>query len=472
MRYAALAAAGALLAGLPAAGASEVAVPEDSRTHLAVTVYGNQLALVQDRRRIVLDTGEQSLSFTGVSRQVIPSSAFVAATEGVRVLSLEHRFDLLTPEALLRRSLGREVGVVRTHPTDGTETVEPAEVLSVEAGVVLRYRDRIETGVPGRLVFDAVPEGLTPTPALVATVATDEAAERELDLVYLTNGLSWQADYVLELDDDTGRLTLTGFATVHNVSGTSLPGASLALMAGDVRRVSPPGMPPMPTARNAAVMAMEAAPDAMEREAIADLHLYTVAEPVTLADLETRQLALLSAADVPFTRSYVSESRPSVMRPVRRDAAEDHPEVRINFDNDPETGPGEPLPAGIVRVFGRDAGDALRFLGEQQIAQVPVGRSVELAPGRAFDITVSRVQTEFTRAGLADDAFESAHRITVGNGKDQAVTVTVVELMTGDWTILAESAPHTKTAADRAEWSIEVPAQGEATVTYRVRVRR
>lgn len=472
MRFAAVAAAGVLLAGAPAATASEAAVPEDSRTRLAVTVYGNDFALIQDRRRIALEAGERSLSFTGVSRQLIPSSAFVAAADGVRVLSLEYRFDLLTPEALLRHALGREVGVVRTHPTDGTETVEPAEVLSVESGVVLRYRDRIETGVPGRLVFDAAPEGLVPIPTLAAGVAVEAPGERELDLVYLTNGLSWQADYVVELDEAAGRLAVTGWATVQNLTGTTFPEASLGLMAGDVRRVTPPEPAPRPMARADAVMAMEAAPERPEREALADLHLYTVTEPVTLPDRQSRQLVLLSATDVPYARLYVSESRPAVLRAGGPDRLDTHPEVRLSFENDPETGPGEPLPAGIVRVFRHDAGAALRFLGEQHIAHVPVGRPVEISPGRAFDITVNRVQTEFTRAGLAEDAFESAHRITVTNAKAEPVTVTVIERITGDWTILAETAPHEKTAADRAEWVLDVPAEDNTTLTYRVRVRR
>src|SRR3546814_2054027 len=75
-----------------------------------------------------------------------------------------------------------------------------AELLSAANGVVLRIGDRIETKVPGRIVFDSVPAGLAARPVLSATVVSEAAGEAVLDLGYLTGGLDWQADYVGRLD--------------------------------------------------------------------------------------------------------------------------------------------------------------------------------------------------------------------------------------------------------------------------------
>src|SRR5512134_745464 len=153
-----------MLATAITATAADLQVLPQDQTALAITIYGNDLGLVNDRRTVTLERGHNRLNVTGVSRGIIPSSAFLSADKPIEVLSVDYQFDLLTPAALLARSVGETVGVIRTHPTTREENVEPAEVLSVQDGVVLRYRDRSEAGVQGRLVFDAVREGLAPQP--------------------------------------------------------------------------------------------------------------------------------------------------------------------------------------------------------------------------------------------------------------------------------------------------------------------
>lgn len=470
MRPALIGLATAMIVVTVTATAAEVQVLPHDRTALAVTIYNNDLGLVNDRRSITVEPGRTRLGLAGVSRQIIPSSAFVSGDPPIAVASVDYRFDLLTPAALLERSVGETVGVIRTHPTTGEEAVEQATVLSVEDGVVLRYRDRIETGIPGRLVFETVPADLQPQPTLAATIVSEAGGPLALELGYLTTGLSWEADYMLEVDDAGERLAITGRATIRNTSGTTFTDASLALMAGDIGRDAPPV--PQPRAAMAeSRMMLDAAP-AIEREAIADLHLYTIDEPVTLVDRQTRQIGLFSAANVPLIREYVSVGGPPVFRVIENDRQPEQATVRLRFHNDKETGPGVPLPAGLARVYTRGTDGAVRFLGEQTIPHTAVGQQVEISPGPAFDVTVRREQTDYTQIGTARDVFESAHRLTVANAKANAVSVKLIEIIAGDWEIVEASAPHQKESADRAVWTIEVPAGGTAELTYRVRVRR
>jgi hypothetical protein len=449
------------------AGAQESRLGAEERTALAVTVYGGGLALVRDQRAAELKQGGNRLAFEGVSRQMIPSSAVLGSVAGVRVAEIDYDFDLLTPEALLRRSVGREVEVVRTHPTTGEDTVESATLLGAEGGIVLRYRDRVEIGMPGRLVFKHLPEDLRPLPSLVASVDSDTAGRRELELSYLTTGLSWQADYAVELDEATNRLDLAGWATLTNVTGTDFSEALLGLIAGKINRVSKPG----PRREQMMMRAADAAP-MPEREAVGDLHLYRLERPVTIDDRQTKQVALLTSEGVPFVREYVSEAGAQVSRWQRNESRPSHPQVVLQFDNAESDGPGVPLPAGIARVYTRDSTGALRFLGEDQLHDTPVGESVELNPGEAFDITVTRRQTDFVRSGLPDGVFESAYRLEVENAKTEEITVKLVEIIPGDWKILEESAAHETESAERLVWRLVVPAKGTAELTYRVRVHR
>jgi len=454
------------------AGAQESRLGAEDRTALAVTIYGNGLALVRDQRGAALTQGGNRLAFESVSRQMIPSSAVLRSGAGVRVAAISYDFDLLSPEALLRRSVGSEVEVVRTHPTTGEDTVETATLLGAEGGIVLRYRDRVEIGMPGRLVFKHLPGDLHPLPSLVASVTSDAAGRRELELSYLTTGLSWQADYAVELDEAAGHLDIAGRAMLTNASGTDYREASLGLIAGQVNRVSQPAPRPQYRAMEMAAAMPADAASMPAREAVGDLHLYRLERSVTIDDRQTKQFALLAAEGVPFMREYVSESGVNVFGRQRGEPRPTHPKVVLRFDNAETNGPEIPLPAGIARVYTRDSTGATRFLGEDQLDNTPVGESVKLTPGEAFDITVKRRQTDFGRAGLPDGVFESAYRLEVKNAKNEETTVKLIEVIPGDWKILEESASHETESAERLVWRLVVPAKGTAELTYRVRVHR
>ncbi len=421
MGAAAVFASAATLMAEGASGAETRLTPEN-RASLAVTVYGGGLALVSDQRVADLQKGVNRLAFEGVGNQMIPSSAWLVGTESGSILEIDYDFDLLTPEALLRRSVGKTVKVARTHPTTGEDTVEDAVVLGIEGGVVLRYRDRIETGTPGRLVFEQVPGDLRPVPALVASIDSAVAGERALTLNYLTGGLSWEADYAVEVDLSKGVLDLDGRVTLTNASGTDFRDASLGLVAGQVNRVSHEGGPVLREAamRMNAAMADAAPAPPPEREALGDFHLYTIPRPVDLADRQTKQLALLSATGVPVAREYVSESAVSVYGRERGEPRPTHPDIVLRFENGKDGGPDQPLPAGIVRIYTRDGAGGLRLLGEDRVPHTAVGETVKVSPGQAFDIAVTRRQTDFKRLGTSRqcvrERLEGGHPQRQGRG--------------------------------------------------------
>lgn len=452
-----------------AASADEVRLPVDAQTNLAATVYSSGFAFIEDWRRAGLAAGRSRIAFEGVSPRMDPSSAMLWLPEPARALGLTYDFNVLTAEALLRRALGKEVGVVRTHPTTGEETVEPATVLAVGTGsAILRYRDRIETDFPGRLVFTDAPMELRAQPTLVATVETTAPAEAAIGLSYLTQGLDWEADYALEVDEAASQLALTGRARLTNATGVALKNARLVLVAGDVRRVRSYDVERV--APMAARMAA-APPPEMEPEPVGDLHAYAVPETVTLADQEMRQIGLLSAPKVAFTRRYVSENQFNARFGTAGEPRPIHPQVRYAIVNTAAAGLGRPLPAGVVRLYTRDRAGGLRFIGEDRINHTGVGDTVMLTPADAFDLSVLRRQTDLTRVGGKDSGIvETSWEIDVRNGKAEPVVVDVVEIMPPGWQVLNESAPHQRETARRAVWQVEVPAGGTTRLSYRVRI--
>ncbi|HEX8986834.1 MAG TPA: DUF4139 domain-containing protein [Rhodocyclaceae bacterium] len=455
-------AAGCVMA---AEAANEMASGIADREATAITVYNDDLALVKERRRLKLPSGLARLSWRDVSAQMRPETALLRAASGSPIELVEQNFDfdLLTPAKLLEKYVGREVTVLRSNPTTGEDRAEKATVLAANNGVVLRFADRIETGMPGRIVFPSVPANLRDRPTL-SVLLEAAGGPQSLELSYLTGGLSWKADYVANLSPDGRRMDLSGWVTLTNRSGAAYEDATLQLVAGSVNRVRPP----------APAYAMMAAPAPMARqaasqEALMDYHLYSFDRPTSIADNQTKQLALLSATSIPVQRQYLLAGSEYYYRERYGQIGQKlKPAVFLEFENK-GGGLGKPLPGGVVRVYARDSKGAAQFVGEDRIDHTAKNETVKLRIGEAFDITADRKQTAYRKLG--DGAAESSYRIELRNAKDEPVTVRVQEPMPGDWEIVQESQKSTRESARVAAWNVTVPADGAAVLEYTVRVR-
>ena len=442
---------------------------------VGVTIYNDNLALVKEARKIKLERDFNRLVWREVSAQMRPETAQLrnlTNPAGFRLLEQNFDFDLLTPEKLLEKYLGKEVTVIRTNPATGAETREAAIVLATNGGTVLKFGDRIETGVPGRLAFSGVPENLRDKPTLVVSLINPVAGEQHLELSYLTSGLSWRADYVAELNERDDHLDLNGWVTLTNQSGAAYPNARLQLVAGALNRVSQQ----LPLSRNVRPFAAKMADvEEMKQESLFEYHLYTLQRPTTLAENQTKQVALMSATNIPVRKEFLLMGANYYYSGQYSDIGQKlKVSVFVEFQNK-GNGLGIPLPRGIVRVYKNDAQGNVQFVGEDQIDHTPRNESIRLKLGNVFDVTADKKQTDFRKLageGRYNSIFETAYQIVLKNAKKEAVTVTVREPVPGDWTMASESQPHTKVASGIAEWKVAVPADGKATLTYRVRVKQ
>ncbi|HET7793032.1 MAG TPA: DUF4139 domain-containing protein, partial [Rhizobacter sp.] len=271
-----------------------------------------------------------------------------------------------------------------------------------------------------------------------------------------------------------GTLDLNGWVTLTNRSGTAYPNARLQLVAGDVNRVKEDMR--LLARREKAMMAAPASVAAdMQQEALFEYHLYTLGRPTTLADNQTKQVALLNASRVPVVKELLLQGSDYYYRSSVGDIGQKMKTgVFVEFGNRESSRLGLPMPKGVVRVYKRDSAGNAQFVGEDRIDHTPKNEKVRLKLGEAFDVTADKKQTDFRRRepnNKASYVGESAYEITLRNAKAEPVTVTVREPVPGDWTMLDESQKHTKVAAGTAEWKVVVPAGGSTTLKYRVLVR-
>lgn len=448
---------------------------DQDQASIALTIYNDNLALVRDVRAIFLDADLNRLAWRDVSAKIRPETALlrsITVPSKFRLLEQNFDFDLLTPAKLVEKYTGKEITVIRTNPATGNETSEAALVLSTNEGVILKFNDRIETGVPGRLVFPGVPQHLRDQPTLLLSLLNSSSGKHDLELSYLTHGLSWHADYVAALKETEDQLDLNGLVTLTNQSGIAYRAAKLQLVAGDVNQVQPEQQP---MARKMMTVAAESvAAEHMKAETFFDYHLYAVPYPTTLAENQTKQIALMSATSIPVSKEYILKGADYYYAGKHDLLQQKHiVNVFIQFRNQGE-GMGIPLPKGIIRVYKKDARDNQQFIGEDRIDHTPKNEFIRLKMGNAFDITVDRVQTEFKQiAGTLrhTSIFETAHQITLKNAKKEKVVVKIQEPMLGDWEIISESLAHAKLRAGLIEWQVPIAAENEANLTYRVRVK-
>ena len=445
----------------------------DDQSDLAVTIYNSDIALVRDVRNLGIPRGTSDLRFMDIAATVNPATVhFRSLTEPSRVNVLEqnYEYDLLEPDKLLRKYIGREVTLVRTL-TEGNATRDEevrARLLSFNQAPVWEIGGQIVTGMPAHHVkFPELPGNLYSRPTLIWTLDNRGGPRHRVEASYLAGHLSWSADYVLTVARDDRTADLDGWVTVVNGSGTSFRNAALQLVAGALNRVA--------AARNAmkadALLQREAAASpAMVQEAFSDYHLYTLARKTTVNDSETKQVSMLDATGFPVQKRYVVDGQAFFYRNAQHPGAplKDVVQVLYQFKNEVQGGLGMPMPAGTVRVYQADSRGGLQFVGEDRIDHTPKDETLNLKIGNAFDVVCERKQTDFQRIG--PDVFEVGYEITVRNHKTTPVTVEVNEPIGGTWRMLESSRPWTKTGAWAAQFQVPVAPDAATTLKYRVRV--
>jgi hypothetical protein len=445
----------------------------DDQVDLAVTVYNSDIALVRDTRNLQLPRGSFDLRFMDIAATVNPATVhFRSLTEPSRVSVLEqnYEYDLLEPDKLLRKYVGRDVILVRRRSENGETREEEvkARLLSYNNAPVWQIGGEIVTGLNAdHIKFPELPGNLYTHPTLIWTLDNAGAGSHRVEASYLASKLSWNADYVLTVARDDKAADLDGWVTLANGSGTSFRNTKLQLVAGDVNRVRQVFNKAMDMAARTAPALAEAV---MTQESFSDYHLYTLGRKTTVNNNETKQVSMLTGTGIPVNKRYVVEGQSFYYRNGQHpgSAIKDVVQVYYRFKNEERAGLGMPMPSGVVRVYQADSKGGTQFVGEDRINHTPKDEELNLKIGNAFDVTCERNQTDFEK--IAANVYELEYAITLRNHKTTPVTVDVNEPIGGTWKMMRSSHPFTKTAAWAAAFAVPVAADGTVVLTYRVRV--
>jgi hypothetical protein len=439
-----------------------LAVPQLLAAQSSLTIYNDGRVLVRRELAVKLPKGA-SVQRLGLGA-LDPASVF-SLDPDVAITRLS--YEGATDEAsVLRRSVGKRV-VFRI--PESTDTVS-ALVLGVDPLRLQMPDGRVTFSPPGAALYPA--EVAVADPTLLLDVASARAVDR-LRLGYFTGGASWQASYQAVLGPKDARVA--GMAVLESQALRS-DSAQIQLLAGSVGRAQPAAPPPMPLEKR---MEMAAADAMAVEQRVGEYHLYTLPGRHTLLPGQTTSVALFAPVQVPYERTYEVHGQIPFWGILPQQGDEENAPVEVSYTlkrpRDGEFG-RRPLPGGIVRVYQADSSGQQQLVGEAAVRHTAAGEDVRLSAGTAFDFTAKRVQTGYvtrrdsTKTRGVHTVATADYRVTIANATDSAATVDVLEERGGEWAVLSSSAPAEKLSSTRTRFRVKVPARGEATLTYRVRI--
>jgi hypothetical protein len=449
---------------LAAASASFAADP-------ALTIYNGGYAVVRETLPIDLKSGLNQVSFAGATAQVEADSVIlrdIAGKAEFQILEQSYRNDPVSQAMLMSLFEGKTLEFVRREANKPDSVIIGKVVRSgyVPSGnyvePIIEVDGKLQFLLPGSPIFPSLGTDNILKPTLNWKLNSASSGKINAEVAYLSRGFTWEASYNLVATDQSDLLDVVGWVTMNNQSGMTFADAKLKLMAGDVHRVVEAGIQPF-----GGVSAMAAnivmADKVVTEKSFDEFHLYTLGNPVTLRDKETKQVEFVRATGVKAARVYVYDG-------ADRDGDAGKVQVYREFKNSEANKLGLALPKGKVRFYSQDGDRQLEFVGENQIDHTPKNETIRVLVGNSFDLVGERrlvSQTENSAERIATQTIE----VKVRNRKKEPAEIRVVEHANrgGNWTLTSQSQPHAKKDATTFEFRVPLQPDEEKTVTYTIR---
>jgi hypothetical protein len=451
----------------------------------ALTIYNQNFAVVRDTVPLDLKTGVNDVSFAGVTAQAETDSVILRDPTGkvsLQVLEQSYRNDPVSQAYLLSLNEGKTLDffVREYHKPDH---VVQGKVIRSGYGAggqnqtqpIIEVDGKMQFTLPGEPRFPALGDDTVLNPTLSWKLNASKDAKLDAELAYVTNGLSWHADYNIVAGEKSDVIDLVGWVTFNNQSGKTFRDAKIKLMAGDVNKLQPMQTPA--TFAIAGVFANEKDRAVVTEKAFSEFHLYTISRPATLRDHETKQVEFVRAQGVNAPRIFVYDGATQnygyyqLMRGEGDYGIPTNKKVWVlrEFKNSEENHLGIALPKGRLRFYQQDEDKQLEFIGENEIDHTPKDETVRVYVGNSFDLTGERRRTDF-KVNHSEHRVDESFEIKLRNHKKEGVAVRAVEHLSryDNWEIKEKTDEFKKLDSHTVEFAVELKPDEEKVITYHV----
>lgn len=465
----------------------------------SLTIYNrgyNSFAVVRNAVPLDLHEGENDVHCTQVTSQLDPGSVILrdpAGTIDFQILEQKYSGEPITQEKMLALFEGQTIPFRIEYPTPRDVNGKIIRAFS-QGDPIVELDGNYFFGVPGKPLFPRLPKDAVIKPELSWKIFVSKAAKLDAELVFITQGLGWEADYNA-VTAETGNITqFTGWITIKNKTGVAFDSAKVKVVAGNIPRVAPGEVASgeattervittgsyIPSAETESALPSGAVPPTVQRKNFDEYHEYALPRNITLRDGETSQAEFVRAKDVAATRSFVYDggglniNTPMMDNPILdpQFGIESNTKVVIayEFKNDSAHHLGVPLPQGRLHFYRIDADGQLQFTGDSSLDNTPSNELVRAVTGSAFDLVGERRQTEFQINEVERVATET-FEIKLRNRRKEKVQIRVLEHPSRwrQWEIIAKSQEFKKLDLRTIEFRLSVEPNDEKSVTYSIR---
>ena len=392
--------------------------PDISGT-VGLDIYNRDQALIREIRYVDLVNGINTVDFHRIASGIYAHTAYaqpLEQTDRIALLSLSYRYQTFSPDELLEHYLGRWFSF-----NCGSQAYQGRLLYYDESDIFFQpdsIAHTIQAMDRGEITqFDSLPSRMVTEPTLRWKVRSKKKLTNlPVELTYLTSGIAWTCDYRAELISDD-EMELSGYFSLDNGLQIDFPQARVTLVAGETHR-----------ARDPLSVELEAHPgsgESRERvERLFEYYRYPLEEPVDLTGNMTMQIPFFEPRRVRIERRF---EVPHIL-------GGDVVRTKIRFCNDHTSGIGQPLPEGDIGLYRRAADMTLMFIGEDKISATPVGDTVEMDVGTAFDLTAKR--TRLTQARPDRSRHEETWRIELANNRRETTVIHVEQRVFGYYEVI------------------------------------
>ena len=386
-----------------------LAITDDARD-IKLTIYNNNLAMINEQRRAYIKkSGRVKLMYPGIPSAIDTSSVIAKFKQTVELYSQNYSFDTISYNSLLNYHLGKRV--LYTEKDDSVEIKEGT--LLALSPILIREKNYGAIYIPNQIFFPNIPKDMAVKPSLFWNIKTN-ASRLDIDLTYLTSGMSWSSDYTINIVDKK-RLNLNSWITITNNSGANYIDANITLLAGEVKT-------PTPTLSLSRVYAKKRAKDSsknIKNQSFAGYHIYKIPFKESIKNREKKQISFIQKEDISYQKYALNSQQLRVSNLKNK-------KLRfkqiILFKNSKKNHLGIPLPKGTIRVYQNDKENSSHFIGSHNIKNIPNGKLVKIAIGDYFDIVGEQKVVEYSET---NQSRHIKYTITISNNSKHKETIKI-----------------------------------------------
>ncbi|HYT64412.1 MAG TPA: hypothetical protein VEL50_10950 [Gemmatimonadales bacterium] len=445
------------------------ATPLAAQTSLSIYRDGRVVV-----RRTLPQTLQQGRNALTLRLEALDPATLFSPDTSVSVVSATARYPSTKGDALAH-AIGQTLSFVQEREDGKAADTVKATVVRVDPPQYRLADGRLLLEDPGQPLF---PAELVRTAPEAQVVLEASRSRSHTEIAYVAQGMTWEALYQVIVMG--AKAQISGTATVTSAA-LRADSAEVQLVAGAIRKTREAPAPAPAFFFRGRVAAADSVSAVAEEQAVGETHVYQLPGRLTIEPGTPVATALFPRSSAPVTqelivpgvlpyRGWIGQSNEPNRVPVQ---------VWYTIKRAGKTSFGDrPLPAGTVQIYQADSSGRLQLIGEAANDHTAPGRDLRLQSGDAFDVTAERVQTDYHQEVLPSagrglpnrQRITSAYRVTITNAKTEPVTVDVRETHFGDWKITESSIPPEKLSSSEVRFRVQVPASGQATLTYAVQV--